>query len=225
MSLVRVNFQQESEDGLNALINSMLNFSYNIKAMVYYYDCSEVALRGFSVFYRVIWDELVKTIDVLCMYQIKRGGCVKFREIKAPDNTLWSKGIDSLQYLVQGLQLAFDGCNKLHDIGKKNNDPHLQHFLEDEIMDKIVLAIKLVGDRITRLTRAGTTGLGEYEFDRDLYLRTILVEFPLTVPHRLGMVVDPIGITGSKVPKGLRGTTGFSDMFGGIQHMFDRMRF
>jgi ferritin len=129
MSHIRVNYQQESEDGLNELINNMLYFAYNVKAMVYHFDCADVALRGFSVFYRVIWDELIKTVDALAMYQNKRGGCVKFRDIKAPDYSLWSKGIDSLQFLVKGLQIAYDGCNKLHDTAKKSNDPHLQHFI------------------------------------------------------------------------------------------------
>lgn len=224
MSVIRVNFQQETEDGLNELINNMLNFTFNIKAMVYHFDCADVALRGFSVFYRVIWDELIKTVDTLSMYQNKRGGCVKFRDLKAPDSTSWSKGIESLQFLIKGLQTTFEGCNKLHDTAKKSNDPHLQHFLEDEIMDRVVFAIKLIGEKITRLTRAGTTGLGEYEFDRDLFLRTISVEFPQTVPHRLGMIVDPFGITGSKVPRSPRGFGSLNDLVGSVQQMFDKMR-
>jgi hypothetical protein len=93
-------------------------------------------------------------------------------------------------------------------------------------MDRIVLAIKLVGERVTRFTRAGTTGLGEYEYDRDLFLRTIFVEFPQTVPHRLGMAADPVGITGFKVPKATspKGFGSFSDVFGGVHQMLDKMR-
>ena len=40
-------------------------------------------------------------------------------------------------------------------------------FLEDEYLQEQVEAIKKIGDMITRLKRAGTSGLGEFMFDKE----------------------------------------------------------
>lgn len=67
-------------------------------------------------------------------------------------------------YLCCALQSLLD----LHGIASKNNDPHLTKLLEDEFLSEQVEAIKKIGDMITRLKRAGTSGLGEYIFDKEL---------------------------------------------------------
>lgn len=55
----------------------------------------------------------------------------------------------------------------LHALGSTHNDPHLTKMLEDEYLEEQVESIKKIGDMITRLKRAGTSGLGEFLFDKE----------------------------------------------------------
>ena len=49
-----------------------------------------------------------------------------------------------------------------------HSDAHLTNFLEGEFLEEQVEAIKELADLITKLNRAGPTGLGEYLFDKEL---------------------------------------------------------
>lgn len=48
------------------------------------------------------------------------------------------------------------------------NDPHLSMLIEDDYLEEQVESMKKLGDLITKLKRAGTSGIGEYLFDKEL---------------------------------------------------------
>lgn len=62
---------------------------------------------------------------------------------------------------------CFQSLLDLHATASRNNDPHLTKMLEDEFLEEQVESLKKIGDMITRLKRAGTSGLGEYLFDKE----------------------------------------------------------
>ena len=62
----------------------------------------------------------------------------------------------------------FQSLLDLHVVASNHNDPHLTNFLEGEFLEEQVEAIKELADLVTRLNRAGPTGLGEHIFDKQM---------------------------------------------------------
>ena len=56
----------------------------------------------------------------------------------------------------------------LHVVASNHADAHLTNYLEGEFLEEQVEAIKKLSDLLTKLKRAGPTGLGEYLFDKEM---------------------------------------------------------
>lgn len=99
------------------------------------------------------------------------------RDVQKPTKDEWGSGIDAL---VEALALEKSVNQSLLDMHTKagnHNDGHLTNFLEDHFLEEQVHAIKELSEMITRLKRAGSTSLGEYMFDKEIYqLRRLLKE-------------------------------------------------
>ena len=73
VSQVRQNFHDETEAALNAQINMELTASYVYQAMAYHYDRDDIALPGFSHFFKHNSDEEREHAEKLMKYLNKRG--------------------------------------------------------------------------------------------------------------------------------------------------------
>ena len=73
VSQVRQNFHDETEAALNAQINMELTASYVYQAMAYHYDRDDVALPGFSHFFKHNSDEEREHAEKFMKYLNKRG--------------------------------------------------------------------------------------------------------------------------------------------------------
>ena len=93
----RQNFHFESEAGINRQINMELYASYVYQSMSYYFDRDDVALPGFSKFFKKSSDEEREHAEKLMKYQNKRGGRIVLQDIKKPDRDEWGQGIDAMQ--------------------------------------------------------------------------------------------------------------------------------
>ncbi len=167
-SIVRQNFHEESEAALNNQINLELYASYLYKSMAMYYDRDDVALPGFSSFFKHNSEEENEHAEKLMKYLNKRGGRLILKDIKRPDKDEWGNGLNGLQVAFDLEKTVNQSLLDLHSIASKHSDPHLADYLEEEFLDEQVEAIKELGDLITKLNRAGPEGLGEYLFDKDL---------------------------------------------------------
>lgn len=167
-SQVRQNFHADTEAALNKQINMELYASYVYQSMWIYFDRDDVALPGFAKFFKHNSDEEREHAEKLMKYMNKRGGRVVTVDVKRPTNDEWGRGINALETALDLEKRVNQSLLDLHALASSHNDPHLSDFLESEFLDEQVEAIKELGDLITRLKRAGTEGLGEYIFDKDL---------------------------------------------------------
>lgn len=172
---IRHNFSEDVEKSINDLINVFYFGAYTCRSMQFYFDRDEVAFFGMAEFNRLKADHQLNFVRKLEDYQVIRGGKVVLTDIKKPDRDEWGTPLDSLQYLIDMKKLQVQNCLKLHNICEKNNDEHLKEYLETEFLEPLFESIRKVGVMITNLQRAGT-GLGEYEFNKDieLHLKEIL---------------------------------------------------
>lgn len=100
----------------------------------------------------------------------KRGGVVKYQEIRAPPEYP-SSSTTALGMLKEALEMermVNDKLLILHGLSEKHHDPQLEDYIEQVFLDEQVESIKQFADLISQLERAGPEGLGLYLFDQKL---------------------------------------------------------
>lgn len=181
-SLIRQNFHDESESLLNDLINLLLENSYTCKSMAYYFDRDVIGLFGMADFNRwCAFDNAINARKVMD-YIVERGGRVCLDDIKKPDTTEWGAPIESLKSLLKEYQELYDLVLRVHDKAHENHDPHLNDFLETELVEPVATIIRKIGVLISNLSTAGTC-LGEYEFNKDLEKRLFQIIHTTKLQH------------------------------------------
>jgi len=166
---IRCNFSKEVEDSINELINIFYNAAYTCRSMQFYYLRDDVGLFGVSDFNCYLADKHLKLVRKLENYQIVRGGEVVLKTVQKPEKEEWGCPLDSFQYLIEMKKEQVKSCLKLHDIAEKNNDEHLKELIEMEFLEPLYEALRKFAVLLRNAERAGT-GLGEYEFNKDLEL-------------------------------------------------------
>lgn len=166
VSQCRQNFHSESEAGINRQINMELYASYTYQSMSYYFDRDDVALPGFSKFFKKSSDEEREHAEKLMKYQNKRGGRVVLQDIKKPDRDEWGTGLEAMQVALQLEKSVNQALLDLHKVASSHEDAQFADFLESEYLEEQVNAIKEISDHITQLKRVGP-GLGEYTYDKE----------------------------------------------------------
>jgi len=167
MAQPRQNFHVDSEAGINRQINMELYASYVYQSMAFYFDRDDVALPGFSKFFKHSSDEEREHAEKLMKYQNKRGGRIVCQDIKKPDRDEWGTGLEAMQVALTLEKNVNQSLLDLHKIGDKHGDAQFMDFLEGEYLKEQVDAIKEISDHITQLKRVGP-GLGEYTYDKQL---------------------------------------------------------
>lgn len=167
VSQCRQNYHAESEAGINRQINMELYASYCYQSMAFYFDRDDVALPGFAKFFKESSKEEREHAEKLMEFQNKRGGRIVLQDIKKPDRDEWGTGLDAMQVTL-GLEKSVNqSLLDLHKVADKHGDAQMTDFIEGTYLQEQVEAIKQIGGYITNLKRVGS-GLGEYEFDKEL---------------------------------------------------------
>ncbi|CAL1685371.1 unnamed protein product [Lasius platythorax] len=167
MSLVRQNFHEECEDGVNKQINLELYASYVYLSMAYYFDRSDVALPGLYNYFKKASDEEREHAMKFLTYQNKRGGDIVLTDVQAPTRRDWNSAKDAMTEALQLEKKVNQKLLELHGIASTHNDANFLDFLETEFLQEQVDAIKEISDHVTNLERVGE-GLGVFIFDKKL---------------------------------------------------------
>lgn len=167
-AVVRQNYHSESEAGLNRQINLELYASYVYLSMSNYFDRDDVALPGFSKFFKKQSDEERKHAQILMNYQNKRGGRIVLADVKKPEKDEWGTGLDAMSAALQLEKNVNQALLELNGIADKHNDAQMADFITSEFLKEQVESIKELADYVTNLKRVGA-GLGEFMFDKELH--------------------------------------------------------
>nr|AAW26332.1 SJCHGC06812 protein [Schistosoma japonicum] len=130
-----------------------------------YFDRDDVSFPKAAEFFRKASHEEREHAEKLARYQNKRGGCVRYSDIKCPKKTEFNGLEDAMNTALSMEKAVTDSLLKLHAIASKNNDPALTDFIESEFLHEQEEAIKRFADYLTETQRVGK-GLGEYLFDK-----------------------------------------------------------
>jgi len=164
-SLVRQNYHEECEQAINKQITLELHASYLYMAMANHFERDDVALPGFSKYFKKHSEEERGHAQQFMTYQNKRGGRIQLRDIPKPTKSEWSSGLEALQVALELEKQVNEALLTMHTLADKHDDPHLQDFIEEDYLEDQVQMLKELGDYITNLKRVGP-GLGEYLFDK-----------------------------------------------------------
>uniref|UniRef100_A0A669BXK9 Ferritin n=2 Tax=Oreochromis TaxID=8139 RepID=A0A669BXK9_ORENI len=167
-SQVRQNYHRDCEAAINQMVNMELFASYTYTSMAFYFDRDDVALPGFSHFFKENSHEEREHADKLLSFQNKRGGRILLQDIKKPERNEWGSGLEAMQCALQLEKKVNQALLDLHKLASQHDDPHLCDFLESHYLDEQVKSIKKLGDHITNLTRmdAHNNKMAEYLFDK-----------------------------------------------------------
>jgi len=162
---VRQNFHQDSEAGINKQINLELHASYVYEQLAWYFNRDDVALQGFSDFFKGRADEERGHARKFMEYQNKRGGRIVLQDITKPAKQDGWTPLEAIEASLQLERTVNQALLDLQGVGNRTNDPEFTDFIESEFLHEQVDDIKKLGDHVTNLKRVGT-GLGEYLFDK-----------------------------------------------------------
>ncbi|RNA14809.1 D-aspartate oxidase [Brachionus plicatilis] len=176
MSLVRQNFHEEQENGINSQINLELRSAYIYRSMSSYFNRDDVALTGFARLFQKDSDDAKTRAEKLMSYLSLRGGKTLLDDVVKPGQQEWGAGVDALRTALNMEKEMYKYLSNLHEIGFQKKDRNFTDFLESEFLQEQIKHIKKLGVMITKLMRAGP-GLGEYLFDKDLdnYMRIAII--------------------------------------------------
>ncbi|XP_037545900.1 ferritin, middle subunit-like [Nematolebias whitei] len=167
-SQVRQNYHRDCEAAINRMVNMELFASYTYTSMAFYFSRDDVALPGFSHFFKENSDEEREHAEKLLKFQNKRGGRIFLQDVKKPERDEWGSGLEAMQCALQLEKKVNQALLDLHKLASDHVDPHLCDFLETHYLNEQVEAIKKLGDYITNLTSmdAKTNKMAEYLFDK-----------------------------------------------------------
>merc|ERR1711962_13630 len=151
-SVVRQNYHQECEAGINKQVNMELHAHYVYLSMALYFDRDDVALPGFA--------------KKFMKHQNARGGRVVLKDIPRPQQDEWGSPLDAMKAALELEKTVNQSIIDLHALAGVKEDGNLTDFLED-FLEEQVEGIKAVADLVTRITRAGP-GLGEIIMDKEV---------------------------------------------------------
>ncbi|KAI4504340.1 hypothetical protein M0802_000811 [Mischocyttarus mexicanus] len=167
MSIIKQNFHQDCEDGLNKQINMELYASYVYLSMAYYFDRSNVALSGLHNYFKKASDEEREHAMKFITYQNKRGGDLVLTSINAPPTNDWSSAKNAMAEALSLEKKVNESLLELHAIAAKHSDANFMDYLETEFLQEQVDSIKKIADYVTNLEMVGE-GLGIYVFDKEM---------------------------------------------------------
>nr|UYM80470.1 ferritin-like protein 1 [Phoronopsis harmeri] len=166
MSLVRQNFHEECEAGVNKQVNLELYASYVYLSMASHFDRDDVALHGFAKFFRESSKEEREHAELLMKFQNQRGGRMVLQDIKKPERDEWGSGLEAMQTALDLEKHVNQALLDLHKVADRHGDAQFSDFIEGHFLTEQVEGIKKIGEYITNLKRVGP-GLGEYMFDKE----------------------------------------------------------
>lgn len=182
--MVKQNFPEVCEKGINRQINMELYASYVYLAMVseilvldsfvmlnfwvqsYHFNREDIALNGLHTFFKKASHEELEHAEKFMCYLNKRGGKIVLEDIKKPVDCCWSPEC-ALQAALDLEKEVNKSLLEIHASACKENDSNFCDFLEAEFLQEQVDGIKQLADHITNLRRCGD-GLGVYVFDKNL---------------------------------------------------------
>jgi len=165
-SVVRQNYHQECEAGVNKQINLELYASYVYLSMSYHFDRDDVALPNFAKYFKKMSDEEREHAMKFMDFQNKRGGRVVLQNISKPERDEWGTGLDAMQASLALEKNVNEALLELHKLATNHQDNHMTDFLEENYLKEQVESIKELADHVTNLKRVGP-GLGEYMYDKE----------------------------------------------------------
>merc|ERR1739848_571565 len=129
-SVVRQNYHQECEAGINKQVNMELHAHYVYLSMSLYFDRDDVALPGFSKYFKKASAEESEHAEKFMKHQNARGGRVVLKDIPRPENDEWGSPLDAMKAALELEKTVNQSIIDLHALAGVKEDGNMTDFLE-----------------------------------------------------------------------------------------------
>lgn len=165
-NVVRQNFDSNCEASVNKQINLELYSSYMFTSLAYHFDRNDIALKGFSRYFKKKAAKKNEDAEMFMRYQNLRGGRIVLQDVKAPQVS-WNSAVQALEDSIVLEKKLNESILTLSQLASEKGDPHLAHHLNSSLVQEQVNIISKISILVTNAKRCGDN-LGLYEFDREL---------------------------------------------------------
>merc|ERR1711942_348439 len=156
VSQIRQNYHEECEALVNKQANMKLYRGYVYISMATYFTRDDLALAGFSNFFKKAYEKQGLHAAAFMKYQTVRGGKVVLQDISKPKTLEWGTPLEVMTYVLDLEKKETLDLQNLFATAMTKGDYHLVYFLQ-KFLNKQINDIKLVGD-----------GLGIHMVDEDI---------------------------------------------------------
>lgn len=151
--------------------------------MGYYFGRPDVALFGFSSFFKKMSKERLNDADRFIEFVSRQGRDFNFPKIDLIDQPPWHNGMRALEVALSREERIYkEQLNMLRPFSDKEVNPQLRKFVEDHLLDRtteVIMRMKII---TTRLKRGGDAII-EYHVDRELGGFQDALETCTVAPH------------------------------------------
>ena len=167
-SEVRQNIRPECEAAVNSHAALEFHASFQCLAVAFYLNRDDVALRHFSRFFLLRSHEHSKTAASLMFLRNRRGGRMRFFNIRKPETQKWESGLQAMQDTLYLEKHVNQSLHNLHQLAVESCDTDLYLFVGIGYLLEQVKFIKDLEDLVSNLSKAGSPegALAEYFFDK-----------------------------------------------------------
>ncbi|KAF4008600.1 hypothetical protein G4228_020367 [Cervus hanglu yarkandensis] len=167
-SQVRCNYRPECEAAVHKHAALESHASFQCRAVAFYLDCDDVALKNFSRFLLLRSHQHSRTAESLALLQNQRGRRVCFLDIRQPETQKWESGRQAMQDTLHLEKCVHQSLLDLHQLAIESCDADLCHCLGTGYPDQQVKFIKELEDHVSSLSNAGSPegALAEYFSDK-----------------------------------------------------------
>ena len=96
--------------------------SFSLLIQSYYFDRDDVALPGFSKFFKKSAHEELEHAEKLMKFQNQRGGRIILANIQRPENDKWGTGLEAMEVAITLEKRVNQALLDLHKIATKHDD-------------------------------------------------------------------------------------------------------
>ncbi|XP_044767732.1 ferritin light chain-like [Neomonachus schauinslandi] len=164
---IRQDYSAKVEAALQHLVNLHLPASYTYRALRFYFEGNDAALKGMGHFFEELSEEKYEGAQRFLKMQNQWSGCPLLQDEQNLSEDKWLSSVDAMEAAMALEKNLNQALLDLHALGSANTDPRLCDFLESHFLEEMKL-IKKMGDLLTNLRRLASpqAALSEYLFER-----------------------------------------------------------
>ncbi|XP_055598502.1 soma ferritin-like [Uranotaenia lowii] len=156
---------------INEQINRELNAAYTYLSVSHYFARSNVALLGFSKWYKEMSKEETEHANMLAEYLLQRNGYVELHTLKKPPCICWNNLNITFDETIRMENCISESLSNVYHVATKYQDPMTADFIVNQFFREQIDGIRQLNLLQTRWRTLQKAPDGIFRLDREIVRR------------------------------------------------------